>query len=63
MTDPEPLPKDDPLWHMPGVIITPHVSSFGSKATGKRMTDLFGRNFRRFEEGESLIGTVELPTL
>ena len=26
VTDPEPLPKDSPLWKMPNVIITPHVS-------------------------------------
>lgn len=31
VTDPEPLPKDDPLWGMKNVLITPHVSgiSFG----------------------------------
>jgi len=26
VTDPEPLPADSPLWKMPNVIITPHVS-------------------------------------
>ena len=25
VTDPEPLPKDHPLWTMPGVLISPHV--------------------------------------
>lgn len=25
VTDPEPLPPDHPLWHCPGLIITPHV--------------------------------------
>lgn len=25
VTDPEPLPADDPLWRAPGVLITPHV--------------------------------------
>jgi len=25
VTDPEPLPADHPLWHAPGVLITPHV--------------------------------------
>ncbi len=31
VTDPEPLPKDDPLWGMKNVLITPHISgiSFG----------------------------------
>ncbi|MCL2864432.1 MAG: D-2-hydroxyacid dehydrogenase [Lachnospiraceae bacterium] len=26
VTDPEPLPEDSPLWKMPNVMITPHVS-------------------------------------
>ena len=26
VTDPEPLPPSHPLWHTPGVIITPHVA-------------------------------------
>ncbi|WP_326947891.1 NAD(P)-dependent oxidoreductase [Arthrobacter sp. RIT-PI-e] len=25
VVDPEPLPEGHPLWHAPGVIITPHV--------------------------------------
>jgi phosphoglycerate dehydrogenase-like enzyme len=25
VTDPEPLPADHPLWHAPGVLISPHV--------------------------------------
>ncbi|MFF9621224.1 2-hydroxyacid dehydrogenase [Streptomyces griseosporeus] len=25
VTDPEPLPADHPLWHAPGVLVTPHV--------------------------------------
>jgi phosphoglycerate dehydrogenase-like enzyme len=26
VTEPEPLPPDHPLWHAPGVLITPHVA-------------------------------------
>ncbi len=26
VTDPEPLPSDHPLWHLPNVLITPHVA-------------------------------------
>jgi phosphoglycerate dehydrogenase-like enzyme len=28
VTDPEPLPPGDPLWHTSGVLITPHVAAF-----------------------------------
>ncbi|HEY2723779.1 MAG TPA: 2-hydroxyacid dehydrogenase [Pseudonocardiaceae bacterium] len=31
VTDPEPLPADHPLWHAPGLLITPHV---GGSVTG-----------------------------
>lgn len=60
VTDPEPLPADDPLWHMPGVIITPHVGSFGSVATGQRLADQYERNLERFARGEALEGTIVL---
>jgi phosphoglycerate dehydrogenase-like enzyme len=63
VTDPEPLPADDPLWHTPGVIITPHISSFGSRATGQRLAGQFGENVDRLERGEALEGTIDLPAL
>jgi phosphoglycerate dehydrogenase-like enzyme len=33
VTDPEPLPADHPMWHAPGVTITPHI---GGGTTGWR---------------------------
>ncbi|MCL2228099.1 MAG: D-2-hydroxyacid dehydrogenase [Oscillospiraceae bacterium] len=30
VTDPEPLPEDSPLWKMPNVMITPHVSGLNT---------------------------------
>ena len=60
VTDPEPLPADDPLWHTPGVIITPHIGSFGSRATGARLADQYERNLERFARGEALEGTIVL---
>jgi phosphoglycerate dehydrogenase-like enzyme len=30
VTDPEPLPADHPLWHTPGVLISPHVGGVTS---------------------------------
>jgi phosphoglycerate dehydrogenase-like enzyme len=63
VSDPEPLPAGDPLWTTPGVIITPHIGSFGSRATGARLADQYERNIVRFERGEALEGTIVLPTL
>ena len=63
VTDPEPLPAGDPLWTMPGVIVTPHIGSFGSIATGARLADQYDRNLARFARGEALEGTIVLPTL
>ncbi|MTH78438.1 2-hydroxyacid dehydrogenase [Paracoccus aestuariivivens] len=34
VTDPEPLPADDPLWHHPRVIVTPHIASQTSAIEG-----------------------------
>ena len=60
VTDPEPLPPEHPLWTAPGVLITPHVGSFGSRATGKRLADQYERNLERFARGEELEGTIHL---
>lgn len=52
----EPLPKDNPLWNMDNVIITPHISGPAlPEATGK----LFLRNLRKFEEGKKLEAIVD----
>lgn len=53
----EPLPDDSPLWAMPNVILTPHVSGF-SNHYDERATDLFIANLRRYLAGEPLINVV-----
>ena len=60
VTDPEPLPPDHPLWATPNVMITPHISTFGSNSTGKRLADQFQRNIARLECGEPLEGAITL---
>ncbi|KAL8922187.1 MAG: hypothetical protein Q9172_003689 [Xanthocarpia lactea] len=57
VTDPEPLPKDDPLWDAPNCIITPHISGLGS-AYVDRCFQVFEVNLERREKGEGLINVV-----
>lgn len=46
----EPLPSDDPLWKLPNVIITPHISGFSSRYD-ERAVDLFSENLQRYLAG------------
>ncbi|MFG2297355.1 2-hydroxyacid dehydrogenase [Streptomyces sp. NPDC048603] len=57
VTDPEPLPAGHPLWHAPGVLITPHVGG-SSSAFLPRARRLLARQLTRFAAGESLENTV-----
>ncbi len=54
----EPLPADSPLWRMPNVILSPHVSGF-TPYYDDRATDLFAENLRRFVMGEPLLNAVD----
>ena len=58
VTDPEPLPADDELWHAPNVIITPHISGTIS-GYGHRAADMFVANLRRYVAGEPLHHLVD----
>ena len=57
VTDPEPLPADDPLWSLPNVIITPHVANPASGLT-REMAPFVAENIRRFEAGDELLAVV-----
>jgi phosphoglycerate dehydrogenase-like enzyme len=59
VTHPEPLPKSSPLWHMPNVIITPHVSAAGTDSA-KRSTVIAVENLRRYIAGEPLLNVVDM---
>ncbi|HEU0300390.1 MAG TPA: D-2-hydroxyacid dehydrogenase [Longimicrobium sp.] len=54
----EPLPASSPLWGLPNVLVTPHVSG-ASHRFWRRQTDLILRNLRRYAAGESLLNTVD----
>ncbi|MCD7852518.1 MAG: D-2-hydroxyacid dehydrogenase [Oscillospiraceae bacterium] len=59
VTEPEPLPADDPLWDDPRVIITPHCSGkFLLPQTLERVVKLCGENLRRYTHGEPLLHIV-----
>lgn len=49
----EPLPSDHPLWHLPNVILTPHVAGFGSDTDAAREA-IIVENARRFVHGEPM---------
>jgi glyoxylate/hydroxypyruvate reductase A len=56
VTDPEPLPKDHPLWSHPKVMITPHIASVTQPHTAAQSVV---ENIRRHRAGEELIGVVD----
>lgn len=59
VTDPEPLPKDNPLWRLPNVIITPHVSAAGEDSP-QRTIVIAIENLRRYVAGEPLLNVVDM---
>lgn len=58
VTDPEPLPKGDPLWKAKNVIITPHVSG-NSERYNERVLDLLRENLGRLVRGEKMLNVVK----
>lgn len=54
-----PLPPEHPLWRMPNVILTPHISgSDRSRDFPKRLGDLFVQNVERHLAGRPLMNLV-----
>jgi phosphoglycerate dehydrogenase-like enzyme len=57
VTEPEPLPSDDPLWTTPNCYITPHIGGgYDDEALG--VVHHFLANLRRFEANEPLLDQV-----
>lgn len=50
VVDPEPLPSDHPLWHAPGLVISPHVGG-NSSAFEPGMRALLKTQFERLAQG------------
>lgn len=55
--DPEPLPKDHPLWKFPNTIITPHIAGRSDKDR-TRMVGTIKENLSRFVDGRPLVNVV-----
>lgn len=54
----EPLPEDHPLWALPNVVITPHVSAC-SRGYWEREVALIEENLRRYLRGRPLRNRVD----
>ena len=55
-----PMPEDHPLWSLPNVIMTPHIS--GSSASNRfleRVWEIFIQNIERFSKGITLLNEIK----
>ena len=57
VTDPEPLPAESPLWDLPNVIITPHMTPMLPDRT-QRSIDMIVENIGRYRRGEPLLNEL-----
>ena len=57
----EPLPQTSPLWTLPNVILTPHISGF-TPHYEQRAADIFCENLRRYIAGQPLLNLVDKST-
>jgi phosphoglycerate dehydrogenase-like enzyme len=58
VTEPEPLPKDHPLWKAKNIIITPHMSALSDLGQAARMM-ILREQVRRFASGDKLLSVVD----
>lgn len=58
VTDPEPLPPDDPLWDCPNLLISPHYAGSGSPRSIQRLAQGVAENLRLLMAGQPLLHVV-----
>ncbi len=59
-----PMPSDHPLWTLPNVLMTPHISgSTKSTRFSERVWDLFVQNVIRYKAGERLLNQLDPAAL
>lgn len=54
----EPLPESSPLWHLPQVVVSPHMSG-DFEGFPRSLGELFAENFRRWRRGAELLNIVD----
>jgi len=54
----EPLPTDSPLWHLPHVLLTPHVAAYVTDYLPRAVVQ-FADNVRRFLQGQPLVNRLD----
>jgi phosphoglycerate dehydrogenase-like enzyme len=59
VVDTEPLPADSPLWRIPNLVISPHMSG-DYEGFAPDLVDMFAVNLRRWLAGEPLNNIVDL---
>jgi phosphoglycerate dehydrogenase-like enzyme len=55
----EPLPASSPLWGLPSVLLTPHVSAVSPHGFWERELSLFVDNWHRYVEGREMKNVVD----
>ena len=55
----EPLAADSPLWHLPRVLQTPHVSGVSPRRFWDRLQDLILDNWARYRAGTPMRNVVD----
>ena len=60
VTDPEPLPRNHPLWNMKHVYLTPHIAGrFNAAVTFDKVLQIFHDNLQNYTEGKPLNNVVD----
>ena len=59
VTDPEPLPKEHPLWTLDNCLITPHIGNTRAMAV-PLLSERITTNCRLFAAGQPLVGVVDV---
>ena len=63
VTEPEPLPKDHPLWDAKNLVLTPHVSGwYHLPETHERILGIAAENLNAFLAGTPLRNQIDLKT-